>query len=88
MSALAVRAMAGDAGGGIHARAALQIGTAGNYPSHTCKPQTVEWLKVFPPDQTVAVYVSHSFSACAAMGTPLLFVMPVRTGLGVRGVQP
>jgi hypothetical protein len=73
--------------GGV-AHAWLQVATAGNYPSHTCKPQTVEWLKVFPPDQTVAVYVSHSFSACAAMGTPLLFVMPVRTGLGVRGVQP
>jgi hypothetical protein len=73
--------------GGV-AHAWLQVSEAGNFPAHACKPQTVEWLKVFPPDQTVAVYVSHSFDACAAMGAPLLFVMPVRTGLGVRGVQP
>jgi len=75
-----------DPGGVAHAW--LQVAAAGNFPSHSCKPQTVEWLKVFPPDQTVAVYVSHSFAACAATGAPLLFVMPVRTGLGVRGVQP
>ena len=73
--------------GGV-AHAWLQVSEAGNFPAHACKPQTVEWLKVFPPDQTMAVYVNHSFDACAAMGAPLLFVMPVRTGLGVRGVQP
>ena len=73
--------------GGV-AHAWLQVAEAGNFPAHACKPQTVEWLKVFPPDQTVAIYVSHSFDACAAMGTPLLFVMPVRTGQGVRGVTP
>jgi hypothetical protein len=73
--------------GGV-AHAWLQVGEAGNFPSHACQPQAVEWLKVFPPDQTVAVYVSHSFAACASKGAPLLFVMPVRTGLGVRGVQP
>jgi hypothetical protein len=73
--------------GGV-AHAWLQVAAAGNFPAHACKPQTVEWLKVFPPDQTVAVYVSHSFDACAAMSAPLLFVTPVRTGQGVRGVQP
>jgi hypothetical protein len=73
--------------GGV-AHAWLQVGAAGNFPAHACKPQTVSWLKVFPPDQTVAVYVNHSFDACAAMGTPLLLVFPVRTGEGVRGVQP
>jgi len=73
--------------GGV-AHAWLQVAAAGNFPAHACKPQTVEWLKVFPPDQTVAVYVNHSFDACAAMSAPLLFVTPVRTGQGVRGVQP
>ena len=73
--------------GGV-AHAWLQVAAAGNFPTHACKPQTVQWLKVFPPNQTAAVYVSHSFDACAATGAPLLFVMPVRTGQGVRGVQP
>jgi Protein of unknown function (DUF4232) len=75
-----------DPGGVAHAW--LQVAEAGNFPAHSCQPQTVQWLKVFPPDQTVAVYVNHSFDACASLGAPLLFVMPVRTGLGVRGVQP
>jgi hypothetical protein len=73
--------------GGV-AHAWLQVAEAGNFPAHACKPQTVQWLKVFPPDQTVAVYVNHSFDACASMGAPLLFVLPIRTGQGVRGVQP
>jgi len=75
-----------DPGGVAHAW--LQVAEAGNFPGAACKPQTVQWLKVFPPGQTVAIYVSHSFDACAALSAPLLFVMPVRTGLGVRGVQP
>jgi hypothetical protein len=73
--------------GGV-AHAWLQVAAAGNYPASTCQPQTVNWLKVFPPDQTVAIYVSHPFDACASTGTPLLFVMPVRGGQGVRGVTP
>ena len=73
--------------GGV-AHAWLQVASAGNFPAHACQPQTVSWLKVFPPDQTVAIYINHSFDACAATGTPLLFVMPVRTGQGVRGVTP
>jgi hypothetical protein len=73
--------------GGV-AHAWLQVAAAGNYPASTCQPQTVNWLKVFPPDQTVAIYVSHPFDACASTGTPLLFVMPVRAGQGVRGVTP
>jgi hypothetical protein len=73
--------------GGV-AHAWLQVAAAGNFPANTCQPQTVSWLKVFPPDQTVAVYINHSFAACAATATPLLFVMPIRTGQGVRGVTP
>jgi hypothetical protein len=73
--------------GGV-AHAWLQVASAGNFPAATCQPKTADWLKVFPPEATVALYVSHSFDACAATGTPLLFVMPIRTGQGVRGVTP
>jgi hypothetical protein len=73
--------------GGV-AHAWLQVAAAGNYPASTCQPQAVNWLKVFPPDATVAIYVSHPFDACASTGTPLLFVMPVRAGQGVHGVTP
>ena len=80
---LAVRLAPGGA-----AHAWLQVAAAGNYPTSTCQPQTVNWLKVFPPDATAAIYVSHSFDACASTGAPLLFVMPVRAGQGVHGVTP
>jgi Protein of unknown function (DUF4232) len=73
--------------GGV-AHAWLQVAEAGNFPASSCQPKAVGWLKVFPPDQTVAIYVSHSFDGCASMGTPLLFVMPVRSGQGARGVTP
>jgi Protein of unknown function (DUF4232) len=73
--------------GGV-AHAWLQVAAAGNFPTSACQPRAVSWLKVFPPDQTVAIYVNHAFDACASMGTPLLFVMPVRSGLGARGVTP
>ncbi len=73
--------------GGV-AHAWLQVATAGNFPASACQPKTANWLKVFPPDQTVAIYVSHTFDACASTGTPLIFVMPVRAGQGARGVTP
>jgi hypothetical protein len=73
--------------GGV-AHAWLQVAAAGNFPSAACQPKTADWLKVFPPDQTVAIYVNHTFDACASVGTPLIFVMPVRAGQGARGVTP
>ncbi len=73
--------------GGV-AHAWLQVAAAGNFPAATCQPETVNWLKVFPPEATVAIYVSHPFEACASVGTPLLFVMPVRAGQGARGITP
>jgi Protein of unknown function (DUF4232) len=73
--------------GGV-AHAWLQVAAAGNYPASTCGPVTAYWLRVFPPGQREAVYVYHAFAACTSTNAPLLFVMPVRGGMGVRGVTP
>jgi hypothetical protein len=73
--------------GGI-AHAWLQVAQAGNYPASACQPVTAHWLRVFPPGNTVASYVDVSFSACASASAPLLTVMPVRSGHGIRGVTP
>jgi Protein of unknown function (DUF4232) len=70
------------------AHAWLQIAQAGNYPASACQPLTAHWLRVFPPGDTVASYVSVSFSACASVSTPLLTITPVRSGQGIRGVTP
>ena len=73
--------------GGV-AHAWLQVATAGNYPASTCHPATAHWLRVYPPGDAVASYVDVSLGACASASTPLLTVMPVRSGHGVRGVTP
>jgi hypothetical protein len=74
------------AGGAAHAW--LQVTQAGNYPASVCRPVTAHWLRVFAPGDTVARYVDVSFSVCASASAPLLIVMPVRSGRGVRGVTP
>jgi hypothetical protein len=70
------------------AHAWLQVTEAGNYPASVCQPVTAHWLRVFAPGDTAASYVDVSFSACASASAPLLIVMPVRSGHGVRGVTP
>jgi hypothetical protein len=74
------------AGGTAHAW--LQVAQAGNYPASTCQPATAHGLRIYPPGDTVATYADVSFSACASTSTPLLTVMPVRSGQAVRGVTP
>jgi hypothetical protein len=71
-----------------HAHVWLQVAAAGNYPESSCHPVTAHALRVYPPDETEAGYVSHDFSACAATSAPLLTVMPVRSGKGTQGNTP
>jgi Protein of unknown function (DUF4232) len=73
--------------GGV-AHAWLQVASASSYPLSTCQPVTAYWLRVLPPGQTGAIYVSYAFAACGSAKAPLLFVMPVRGGKGIRGVTP
>jgi hypothetical protein len=74
------------AGGMAHAW--LQVTQAGNYPAAACQPVTAHWLRVFAPGETQALYVNHAFDACSSASAPLLTVMPVRPGQGVRGSTP
>ena len=73
---------------GAVAHAWLQVAEAGNYPAATCQPVTAHWLRVYAPGETQALYVSHAFDACASASTPLLTVMPVRSGQGIQGTTP
>lgn len=47
------------------ASALLRIVDAGNYSTAQCGPVTTSWLQVFPPNQTVPLYVHYSSNACA-----------------------
>ena len=70
------------------AHAWLQVVEAGNYPASTCQPVTAHWLKVYPPGNTAASYIGHSFPACSSGKVTVLTVMPVRSGAGVQGQVP
>jgi hypothetical protein len=73
---------------GATAHAWIKVSFAGNYPETTCQPVTADWLRVYPPGETVAGYVGHSFSACSAKDVTQLTVLPVRAGQGLAGVTP
>jgi len=73
---------------GATAHAWLRVAVAQNYPATSCQPVTARWLRVYPPGETVAGYVGHSFSACESPKAPLLTILPVRPGKGVAGTTP
>jgi len=73
---------------GATAHAWVQVAVAGNYPASDCQPVTAHWLRVYPPGETVAGYVAHTFNACSSTSTALLTVLPVRVGQALAGVTP
>jgi hypothetical protein len=73
-------------GGTAHAW--LKVAVAANYPASGCQPVTAHWLRVYPPGETAAGYVSRAFGACSSTSTPLLTVLPVRAGQALAGITP
>jgi hypothetical protein len=70
------------------AHAWLQVAEAGNYPPSTCHPVTAHWLKVYPPANTAASYIGHTFTACSSAKVTVMMVDPVRAGSAVDGQVP
>jgi hypothetical protein len=66
---------------GAVANATLQIVDALNYPTATCSPAAATDLQVFPPGQTVAVYLPNQSEACAEP-VQTTFIGPVQAGSG------
>jgi Protein of unknown function (DUF4232) len=73
-------------GGTAHAW--LKVAVAANYPASSCQPVTVHWLRIYPPGETAADYVAHTFSACSSSSAPLLAILPMRAGRGAQGTTP
>ena len=63
---------------GAVAHATLQIVDAENYPLAACKITSVKTLKVFPPNNTAALYVTLATKTCAAT-TPDVRVLDIQT---------
>jgi hypothetical protein len=60
---------------GASASATLGIVDAGNFPSD-CNKTSVTGLRVYPPEQTASLYISHADSACASTKYVTLHVNP------------
>jgi len=66
---------------GATANALLQIVDALNYPSANCGPTKATALKVYPPNQTVPVYLPNTSYGCTKP-VQILFIGAVRPGSG------
>lgn len=62
------------------AHAVLGVAEAGNFPSSKCDPVTAHWLKVFPPDQTVAAYAPFTTQTCASTSVPTMRITAISSG--------
>ena len=66
---------------GATANALLQIVDALNYPTASCGPAKATALKIYPPDQTVPVYLPNTSSGCTKPAQ-ILYIGAVRPGSG------
>ena len=66
---------------GATANALLQIVDALNYPSASCGPTKATALKIYPPNQTVPVYLPSTSNGCAKP-VQIMYIGPVQPGSG------
>ena len=66
---------------GATANALLQIVDALNYPTASCGPAKATALKIYPPNQTVPVYLPNTSSGCTKPAQ-ILYIGAVRPGSG------
>ena len=62
------------------ANAQLGVAEAGNFPTSSCHPVTAHWLKVFPPDQTVATFAPFTTQTCASTSTATMHIAALTSG--------
>ncbi|HVB41224.1 MAG TPA: DUF4232 domain-containing protein [Streptosporangiaceae bacterium] len=65
---------------GQTAHAVLGVANAYNFPASSCHPVAAHWLKVFPPDQTIALYTAFGVETCASTARPTMTITAVSTG--------
>jgi hypothetical protein len=67
-------------GVGATANAVLQVAQAANYPTSTCVPKSANAIKIYPPNETVALYVPYSTTACTSTAAHQLFIEVAQSG--------
>ncbi|MDN6795501.1 MAG: DUF4232 domain-containing protein [Propionibacterium sp.] len=68
-----------EPGGAAHS--ALRIVNVGNFDASACSPTQADGLRVYPPDQTEAIFVRTSdYTACADPDTSIISVQAFAPG--------
>jgi len=70
---------------GAVASAVLQTTQYLNYPAVTCRATAVRGLRIYPPGNTAAGFLSLPAGTMACAGTRILSVQPVQAGNGSTG---
>jgi len=65
---------------GQTAHANLGVADALNYPATRCKPLNAHWLKVFPPNQRAAAYVSFTTKTCGNKKVSTMTISAISSG--------
>ena len=59
---------------------ALRVVDAAALPTASCDPVTAKWLKIFPPENTAALYLGYAARACASKTATILTTRAVVEG--------
>lgn len=62
------------------ASATLRIVDALNFPSTSCKPVATTWIQIYPPNQTVPLYLGYKSTACSNASVHTLTIDVVKPG--------
>jgi hypothetical protein len=62
------------------ARANLLLRQVGNYSADACRPTQAAGMRVYPPDETTAIYVTSARQVCSVPGTGFAQIYPVEAG--------
>ena len=65
---------------GAAAHATILLVTPGVYDEADCKPEQVRGYRIYPPDETAAVFVSRPQTACSAKGKGVGQIHPITAG--------
>jgi hypothetical protein len=67
---------------GAKANAIVGVADAQNYPSSACTPDSASFLKIYPPNNTVAIDVPYKSTGCRTASVKLLTITAVAAGAG------
>ena len=69
---------------GKAAHATIQLVTTGVYDEADCRPEQVRGYRIYPPDETAAIFVSRPQTACSARGKGVGQVHAIAAGTADR----